>query len=59
MKRLVVSSKSRRDVPSRFQPEWLANKVLLASEFSDGKIAYVKYTHGKLIIQVGKKVDLE
>lgn len=54
MKKIIVSSAKRKNVPKVFQPDWLANKLLVASEFKDGKVAYVKYAHGKLIITVGK-----
>ena len=54
MKKIIVSSEKKRNIPKQFQPEWLANKLLLESEFQDGKEAYVKYAHGKLIIIVGK-----
>jgi hypothetical protein len=59
MKKVIVSSTKRRDVPKEFQPEWLANKLLLESEFKDGKVAYVKYTNGKLIIRVGSRRNQE
>jgi hypothetical protein len=56
MKKIIVSSTKRRDIPKAFEPEWLANKILLESEFKDGKIAYVRYAGGKLTIIVGKNV---
>ena len=55
MKKLTVSRVKGRDVPKVFQPEWFANKLLLATEFNEGKEAYIKYAHGKLTIVVGKK----
>lgn len=59
MKKIIVSSQKRKEVPKEFQPEWLANKLLLESEFQDGKEAWVKYSHGQLTIIVGKppKID--
>lgn len=56
MKKIIVSSQKKREVPKAFEPEWLANKLLLESEFKDGKVAYVKYSKGKLTIVVGKKL---
>jgi len=55
MKKLTVSSKKLNQVPKEFQPEWFANRMLLAAEFEDGKEAFVKYSRGKLTIIVGKK----
>jgi hypothetical protein len=55
MKKITVSSSKKKTVPKKFQPEWLANKLLLESEFKDGKQAYVKYANGKLTIIVGRK----
>lgn len=55
MKKLTVSSQKQNQIPKEFQPEWFANKMLLAAEFKDGKEAYVKYSRGKLTIIVGKK----
>lgn len=54
MKKITVSSQKMRTVPKHFQPEWFANRLLLESEFKDGKEAYVKYSRGKLTIIVGK-----
>ena len=58
MKKIIVSSEKKRNVPKNFQPEWLANKLLLESEFQDGKEAYIKYSRGKLTIIVGKHPKL-
>ena len=54
MRKIIVSSEKNKNIPKRFQPEWLANKLLRESEFQDGKEAYVKYSRGKLTIIVGK-----
>ena len=56
MKKIIVSSAKRKNVPKVFQPEWLANRLMVESEFKDGKLAYVKYANGKLTIHVGKKL---
>jgi hypothetical protein len=53
--KLVVSSEKLTDIPSKFEPLWYANQLMLKSEFKDGKVAYVKYTKGKLTITVGKQ----
>ena len=55
MKKIIVSSAQKNTVPEKFQPEWFANKLLLESEFRDGKEAYIKFSRGKLTILVGKK----
>lgn len=53
MKKFTVASS--KSIPKRFQPDWFANKLLLASGFSDGQEAHIRYAHGKLTIIVGKK----
>lgn len=53
-RKLVVSSEKLTDIPAKFEPLWYANQLMLKSEFKDGKIAYVKYSKGKLTITVGK-----
>ena len=55
MKKFTVSSAKQNSVPTEFQPEWFANRLMLESEFKDGKEAYVRYAHGKLTIIVGRK----
>jgi len=54
-KKLVVSSSMLGDVPTKFEPVWHANLLMLKSEFEEGKVAYVKYSRGKLSITVGKQ----
>lgn len=54
MKRFTVSSK-KSTTPKKFQPERLANRLLLDSGFDDGKEAQVKYSNGTLTVIVGKK----
>jgi len=53
MKKFTVSSAKK--VPKKFQPVWLANKLLLESGFSHGQEAHIRYARGKLTIIVGKK----
>jgi hypothetical protein len=55
MKKITVSSSKQNSIPKTFQPEWIANKLLLGCNFQDGKEAHVKYANGKLTIIVGKK----
>ena len=57
MTRIIVSSTKKNRIPKKFQPEWLANKLMLESGFSDGKEAHVTYASGKLTIIVGKKLQ--
>jgi hypothetical protein len=54
-KKVVVSSTKMEDIPSKFEPVWYANLLILKSEFEEGKVAYVKYSRGKLSITVGKQ----
>lgn len=54
-KKVVVSSQKLHEVPSTFEPVWYANRLMLQSEFEEGKVAYVKYSRGQLTITVGKK----
>lgn len=54
-RKVVVSSQKLTEVPSSFEPVWYANRIMLQSEFEDGKVAYVKYSRGKLTITVGKQ----
>ena len=54
-KKVVVTSAKLGDVPTKFEPVWYANLLLLKSEFEEGKVAYVKYARGKLSITVGKQ----
>jgi hypothetical protein len=54
-KKVVVSSTKMGDIPSKFEPVWYANLLILKSEFEEGKVAYVKYSRGKLSITVGKQ----
>ncbi len=55
MKKITISSTKKKDTSNKFQPELLANQLLLGSEFSEGTEAHMKYAHGKLTIIVGKK----
>jgi hypothetical protein len=54
-KKVVVSSSKLGDVPTKFEPVWYANVLMMKSEFEEGKVAYVKYSRGKLSITVGKQ----
>ncbi len=54
-RKLVVSSEKLTDIPTKFEPLWYANQLMLKSEFQDGKVAYVKYSRGKLTITIGKQ----
>ena len=54
-RKVVVSSQKLMEVPSKLEPVWYANKLMLQSEFEEGKVAYVRYSRGKLSITVGKQ----
>lgn len=55
MKKITISSTKKKSTLSVSHSELLANQLLLGSGFSDGTKAYVKYSHNKLTIIVGKK----
>jgi hypothetical protein len=55
MKKITTSFKKKKD-RHRLKPELLANEILLASGFEEGKVAYVKYLKGKLIIRFKSKL---
>jgi hypothetical protein len=57
MKEILVASTPEEEVPEKFRPEWLADKEVLRKEFEEGKMAYVKWEDGNLLIALGKEVS--
>ncbi|GEM_PF-3134096 len=55
MKKIVVASMKKDQVPEALQPEWLADMKSLEAEFKKGREAFVRYTNGRLIITVRDK----
>lgn len=57
MKKVIVTSQKLKDIPEKFEPVWYANKLLIQSEFEDGKLAFVQYSKGKLRITVPSHIQ--
>lgn len=55
MRKIIVSSKKKINVPKKFHPEHLVNNLLINSGFKKGTVGYTKYTNGKLIVILSKK----
>jgi hypothetical protein len=56
MRKIIVSSKKKINVPKKFHPEHLTNNLLIDSGFKKGIIGYMKYANGKLTIILSKKI---